>query len=301
MKIVAFLKKEIKESYTGWLFALPLVIGLAVFTFYPIIMSLVYSFHDFDGFKRFESVGFENFSRLFTSDGEIWKVFLNTGVFAAVSVPLILITSYLLAVLVNRKMGGTSFFRLLYYLPVVIPGVVSGVIWKDILNPSQGAFNSILNALGLPGSTFLSAASTSMFTVILMGMWGIGGSMILWLAALKNIPEQLYESARLEGAGVFRLLIHITIPMSTSMIFYNLIMGIIGALQTNATMVYAPRDGRGIDNSIYFVCVKIYREAFVRFDMGYASALAWVLFLVIGLLTAAIFATSKWVFYGEES
>ena len=138
-----------------------------------------------------------------------------------------------------------------------------------------------------------------MFAVIFMGLWGIGGGMILWLSAFKNIPNGVYEAADIDGASVFTKVFKITIPMSTSMIFYNLIMGLIGALQVNSTLIYAPRDGRGYENSVYFVGVKIYREAFVRDNLGYASAIAWVLFLVIAILTLVCFKTNKWVYYGD--
>ena len=296
------LKKMVKNSYVGWLFTLPLTVGLLVFTFYPMIQSLVYAFADYNGIERFQFIGFDNFVRMFTYDREIPKVLFNTFLYAIITVPLSLVLSYMLALLVNKKMRGVGLFRVLYYLPVVIPGVVTGLLWKGVFDPVYGLGNTILNAVGLPSSQFLESASTALATVIFMGLWGVGGSMILWLSALKNIPPDVYEAARIDGANPAVRLFKITIPMSTSMIFYNLITGLIGSLQTFSTYIVAANNGRGPDDSLYFFAVKIYNTAFSgrKFVYGYASALAWFLFLIIGLLTVVIFRTSKWVYYGEE-
>ena len=194
-----------------------------------------------------------------------------------------------------------KFFRVLYYLPVVIPGVISGVIFSQMFdNTNFGLFNAVLKALGKKEPfPFFTSEKTAMFSAILMNFWTIGASMILWLSALKNIPQGLYEAAKIDGAGVLTRVFKITIPMSTPMIFYNLITSIIGALQTNATMVYAPNGGRGEGDSLYFIAVKIYTE-FSSGYYGYASAVAWVLFVVIAILTFITFKTNKWVYTGDE-
>lgn len=296
--------KILKTSYVGWLFTLPLTIGLLVFTFYPMIQSLVYAFAEYDGVEKFKFIGFDNFVRMFTADRrEMVTVIKNTFVYAIITVPLSLVLSYLLALLVNKKIAGVGVFRVLYYLPVVIPSVVSGLLWKGVFDPVYGLGNSILNAAGLPSSQFLESAKSAMATMIVMSLWGLGGNMILWLSSLKNIPPELYEAATIDGANPFVKLVYVTIPMSTSMIFYNLITGIIGSLQTFSTYIIANNDGRGPDNSLYFFAVKIYNTAFAgtKFVYGYASALAWFLFLIIGILTITVFRTSKWVYYGEES
>ena len=289
------------RNWAGWKFVTPIVIGIAVFTLYPMIQSFVYSFYNYQG-STFEFDPGVNFAYMFGADfDEVLKVFGNTFLYGLISVPLNLCLSYLLAVLVNQKIKGVTAFRVLYYLPVVIPGVVSGVIWSQLMDPSTlGVFNLILSALGLPTSGFFSAPDSAMASVIVMNIWSMGGGMVLWLAALKNIPNGLYEAAKIDGAGVFRRFFRITVPLSTPMIFYNLVTGVIGAMQTNHTMVFAGYDGAGPRNSIYFIAVKIYNEGFGGQDFGYASALAWVLFVIIAILTGITFATNKWVYTGDE-
>lgn len=292
-------KVFIKHNYSGWLFTLPLTIGILVFTIYPMVQSLYYSFYDYSGFNTFEFAGLGNYIQIFSGDNEYYKVLANTVIYAVISVPLMLILSYFVALLVNMQVKGVTVYRVFYYLPCMIPGVVSSVIWKDIMGDA-GALNTILGLFNIPPNTFFAAANTSMLAVIVMGLWGVGGGMVLWIAAFKNIPSSLYEAAKIDGAGVISRLFSITIPMSTSMIFYNLVTGIIGSLQINSTMVFAPQGGTGMDNSVYFYAVKIYKEAFEYHSMGYACALAWVLFLIIAVLTAVVFKTSRWVYYGEE-
>ncbi len=295
-------RQRVLNTVHGYVFLSPLIIGLLIFTFYPIIMSLSYSFHEYNILKpnAYAFVGFANYIKAFNGDSEMGKVVLNTVIYAIITIPLNMILSYFVALLVNKNTKWAKVLRVLYYLPVVIPGVVSGVIWKAMLNPTNGIINRIFTSLGLGANTWLSEASTSMFSVIFMGLFGVGGSMILWISAFKNIPDSVYEAADIDGAGVLTKVFRITIPLSTSMIFYNLIMGIIGALQINSTLVFAPRQGRGYGDAIYFIGVKIYREAFVRWNLGYASAIAWLLFIAIAALTGLTFLTNKWVYYGDE-
>lgn len=298
----ATLVKKIKDSVPGWIFVLPLVVGMLVFTLYPVLKSLIYSFHRYNDASVYEFIGFGNFRLMFTDDSEeILKVFSNTFLYAIITVPLNLFLSYFLAVIVNQKIRGVNVFRVLYYLPVVIPGVISGVIFSQMFdNTNFGLFNSVLKSLGRSEPfPFFTSEKTAMFSAVLMNFWTIGASMILWLSALKNIPQGLYEAAKIDGAVVWTRVFKITIPMSTPMIFYNLITSIIGALQTNATMVYAPNGGRGEGDSLYFIAVKIYTE-FASGYYGYASAVAWVLFVVIAILTFITFKTNKWVYTGDE-
>ena len=300
MKISARTVNRIRRNIAGYTFMLPLIIGIAVFSFWPIISSLIYSFHNYDGFMKYEFIGFKNYVNLFSHDADnLGKVLSNTLIFAAGAVVLNLTLSYLLALSVSKQGKGVYAVRVLFYIPCVIPGVVMAAMWTDLL-AENGAFNSILNTLGLPGYTFLEAPETSMITLFFTNLWGLGGGMILWLAAFNNIPRTMYEAAEIDGAKSFAKFIKITIPMTTPTIFYNLITGIIGSLQYNGTLMLAPNKGRGYDNSVYFMSVKIYRDAFLRFKFGYASAAAWILFFIIGILVIIMFKTSKWVFYGEE-
>ena len=287
-----------REEIAGWIFCSPLIIGLLLFTFVPMFCSLFWSFYHFDGFTL-APAGLYNFVHAF-QDEEVGQSALNTLIYACMNIPLNLVLSYFLALLVNNAHKFTRVFRVLFYLPVVIPAVVSGLLWKDIFDPTFGIFNKILNSIGLPSFPFFQEASTSMFSLILMGCWGIGGGMILWLSAFKNIPKDLYESAKVDGANAFQRFANITIPMSTPIIFFNLVTSVIGSLQYNGTLIFAPRSGRGYDNSLYLYGVKIYWEAMKSGNIGYASALSWLLCIVISILTFILFKTSKWVFYGGE-
>ncbi len=297
--------KFLKNNYEGWLFNLPLIIGLAVFTVIPVISSLRYSLYNYNVFTA-EFVGFKNFIDIFTKDREIAQVVRNTLVYTFVSVPLSMVLSYLLAWLVNRDMKGVKGFRVLYYLPCLIPAVVSGLLWKDMLDRNYGVFNKLLGAVGFSGDfPFLQDASTAMLSIFIMNLWLLGGNMILWLASFRNIPKQLYEAADIDGAGAAHKFFKITIPMSAPMIFYNLIISIIGTLQYNGTLTFAAgsggMQGTGPDKSIYMYTVKIYNDAILSGRIGYGSALAWLLLIVIGAITAVLFKTSSWVFYGEDA
>ncbi len=295
---------ERRENLSGWLFALPLILGLLIFTLTPMVMSLIWAFKDYDGLTKNTFIGFGNFQRMFTDD-ELPNVIKNTVIYTCCSIPINLILSYLLAWLVNNNHKFTKVFRVLYYLPCVIPAVVSGLLWKDITGNTFGIFNKILTSMGLPKFTFFDDPSTAMLTLLLMNVWNIGSGMILWLSAFKGIPKTLYEAAKIDGANGLQRFAHITIPMSTPVIFFNLVTSVIGSLQYNGTMVIAGgtygRLGRGIDDSLYLYGVKIYNTAFVDGELGYASALAWVLCIFIAALTLVLFKTSKWVFYGENA
>ena len=295
------IKREWIKFFTGVLFASPVIIGVLVFTYYPAVQSLYYSFTDYDLFTQRNFIWFENYEMIFTLDPDTWKVITNTLIYAGVSVPLNLVLGFLLAQAANFKIKGITVYRTLFYLPVIIPTVASGLLFMDMfqVGPS-GILNNILETIGLPKLTWFSSAKTSLASFIFMNVWNVGGGMIIWLSCFKQIPVALYEAAELDGANAWNKLVHITVPMSTPIIFYNLITGIIGSLQVSSSLIVGGSYGKGIENSLYFMAVKIYNEAFRSMSMGYASAFAWVLFLFIALLTVIIFKRSKWVFYGGE-
>lgn len=285
-----------------YLFLSPFLIGFFLFTLYPIVASLCYSFMDYNGVVIFD-IGLFNWEELFsTGPGGIWegvsRSFGLTFGYALLSIPLNMVLSYTLALVLHKKLKGIRFLRLLCYLPVLIPSIVFGQIWRDMLAYPNGLINQWMTSLGLPANTFYDGEGTQFWTLLITAQWGIGGGMIMWLAALNNIPGTLYESARLDGAGYFRCLFRITLPMSTPIIFYNLISAIIACLQTFDTYSYI---GRGVNDGMYFVSVRVYVTAFVEKSFGMACAVAWLLFIVIACLTALTFKTSKWVFYGEDS
>ncbi len=287
------IKQIWKENREGWMFVAPLVIGLAIFTLYPMVQSLIWSFFNYTGAIYYYPVGLGNFRYMFATDPVFWKVLGNTVFYAFVSVPIVLVSSYLLATLVNLPYKSVGAFRVIYYLPCVIPGVVSGLLWKDMF-AANGVFNQFLGLFGLHSQFFESESSwTAISSIFLMNMWSIGGGMILWLSAFKAIPVQLYEAAKIDGAGKIQRFLNVTIPMSFPMIFFNVVTMLIGTLQYNGTLTYA-YNGQGYRNSLYMFAVLIYNEAFVNSKYGYASALSWFLLIFIGILTAVLFfARSK--------
>lgn len=290
---------EMKKNYQGYIFMIPLVAGILLLNIVPMIQSLVYSFMEYDMMDRMQWIGFENYITMFTLDWEGVSASLGaTFFYCIISIPVNLILSYLLAILLDVKTKGMGVFRTLIYLPCVIPPISSALLWKDMFDPQYGILNRILEIFHLPTSQWLSSPDSALGTMIFMGLWGIGGGMILWLASFKNIPDSLYEAARIDGANFFVRLFRITIPMTTPIIFYNLLTSVIGGLQVFASFLMTTGDT--MSDSIYFLAVRIYNEAFSAFNMGYASALAWLLFGIIAVLSAFMFKSNRWVFFGDE-
>lgn len=282
---------------------LPVLIGILCFTLLPMIVSLVYSFHDYYPLRatnQLVNFGLQNYKKIFTSDWKgISRSLFLTFRYAIVTVSTGLVGSYILALFLNRKIRGEKVFRVIYYLPCLIPAVAGTLLWKDITRVNSGYINLILDFLGLPEYTFYENVETVFPTIILTSIVGWGGNMVMWIAQMNNVPESLYESAKIDGANWLQQTVKITIPMTTPMIFYLLITGIIGALQVFGNF-YALRNGV-CDSEIDFIVLKIYDAAFGGSGgFGYACALSWMLFVIIGLITLLIFKKSKWVYYGEE-
>ena len=292
--------RYIRKEYLGMLFVMPVILGLIIFTFVPMFKSLHDSFHDIDIFGKASNFGFQNYIKMFTDNKvEFSNSLLATVKYVLIAIPLTMVLSFALAFLLNREMKGIKLARVLCYVPVVIPTVVNGALWRTITTSEIGYLNLVFKAVGLPNYTFFENNDTAFQSFIFMGLFGVGSGMILWLSQLKNIPKTLYESADLEGANGFQKLIFITIPMCTPTIFYTLITNIIGAFQVFdlAYMFHTPLNEKSLD----FFVLYIYEQAFGRFGgMGYASALSWVLFLIIAVLSALVFKTNKWVYYGED-
>lgn len=297
--------KKIRESVTGWLFLLPMTFGICVFTLLPIAQSLWYSFYDYDVVSKFNFVGFGNYVKVFR-DPVMGKVVGNTLLFAVVNIPVVMVGSYLLALLLNTNVKGVKAFRVIYYLPCVMPAIVGGIVWSyvmryDVTAENPGFFNTILLSLGLDQFKFFYAeSSAAILSIVFMNLWSLGGGVIVWLAQFKNIPKQLYEAASIDGAGSVISFFKITLPLSTPMIFYNLITTFIVTLQFNGTLTFAPNQGFGYNNSVFMFGLKIYDEAFRRYNMGYACALAWLLVAAVGLCTIVVFKTDKWVQYAND-
>jgi multiple sugar transport system permease protein len=218
--------------------------------------------------------------------------------YTVVSLAVSILGSYCIALFLNQKTKGIQAFRIIYYLPNLIPGVAGTLLWKDITAVDGGYINIILESVGLQPYTFYNDASSVLPTMLIIGVFGWGGSCIMWLAQMQNVPKEMYESAELNGANYFQKTFKITIPMTTAMLFYSLVMSTIGGIQAFGNVYpLKPVAGREVD----FIVVQIYENAYVFGEMSYACALSWFLFVIIGVLTAFIFKTSKWVYYGEEA
>jgi multiple sugar transport system permease protein len=293
LKLLRLFRKEEREFY---LFTSPWVIGFFLFVLVPMVASILISFTQWDIITPPKWVGIDNYEEMFARDPLFWKSLRVTLIFTFVLVPLQLILSLLVAVLLNQRVKGLSWFRTIFYLPTVLPIVASSMLWLWILNPS-GLLNFFIRLFGIPGQDWLTSEALALPSIILMSLWGsFGVSMIIFLAGLQGVPASLYESAEIDGAGSVRKFFSITLPMISPVIFFNFVMGVIGTFQV-FTQGYLLTDGRP-NNSTLFYVLYLYRNAFEFLHMGYASAMAWVLFLIIMGATLLILRTSSlWVYY----
>ena len=297
------------HTVAGLLFALPWIIGFLAFQLYPILMSVYYSLTDFNMFQPPEFVGLANYTSLF-QDPKFYKSLWNTLYMTAFATPICIAVALLLAVLLNQKVKGMPFFRTFFYLPSIVPLVASSMLWLWILNPQYGLLNKILGAMGLTQPNWLGDPFYTKPALIIMGIWGVGSMMIVFLASLQDVPSSLYEAAELDGANAIQQFFHITLPGISPVIFFQLIMGIINNFQyfTQAYLMIGSSSGGhlntvsgGPENSLLFYALYLYNKGFSSFKMGEASAMAWILFLVVGLVTFLIFKTQdKWVTYNDE-
>jgi multiple sugar transport system permease protein len=286
----------------GLLFAAPYLVGFLAFTLYPLIASIYYSVCQYNVIKPPVFIGLENFRALFTEDPLFWKALYNTLFFTAFSVPLGLCFSIGLAMLLNQKLRVMSVYRTIFFLPTIVPIVASAVLWLWVLNPESGLINGLIRQfLGVDGPGWIANERWSKPSLILMSLWGVGGAMVIFLAGLAEVPQSLYEVADIDGAGRWAKFRHVTLPMLTPTILFNLVMGLIGAFQY-FTQVYVMTGGKGgpVDSTMLYA-LYLYRNSFYYLRMGYASAMAWLLFMVILAATLAVLASSKkWVHYHGE-
>lgn len=295
------------ETRTGLLFASPWLIGLAVFGIYPIVASLYYSLCRYNILKPPQFIGLENF-RLLWDDRLFWKSLGNTLWLTGIGLPLQLAAALGAAMLLNARVKGQSFFRTCFYLPSLVPAVATAIVWLWIFNPELGILNTVLGWLGLPKPGWMTDPAWSKPALVLVGIWGMGGTMIIFLAGLQQIPKALYEAALVDGANAWQRFRNVTIPILSPVIFFNLIMGIIGSFQyfTHVYVMTAGLSGgaRGVggpEASTLVYPLYLYQNAFLYFRMGYASAMAWILFVIIGVFVWLTFRTSGWVHYeGNE-
>jgi len=283
----------------GLLFVSPWILGLIGFIVYPLVSSLYYSLTRYDLIRDPVYIGWQNYTDLFTRDPHFWKVVGNTLYYVFLSVPLGLIVAYLIANLLNTRIVARSVFRGIIYVPSIVPAVCSAVVWDFLLNIQYGAVNSILQTLGLPAVPFLSNPQLAKPSIIMVSIWAQGNAMVIFLAALQDVPTSLYEAATVDGANAWNRFWHVTVPMTTPIILFNLVMGFIGAFQ-EFTVPWLLTQG-GPMMSTEFYTIYLYRNAFNYLNMGKASAMAWILFIIIVVFTIILFNTSAgWVYYGGE-
>lgn len=289
------------DTRNGLLFAAPWLIGFVLFIAYPIAASLYYSFCAYDAIRPPQWVGLQNYQRLFTEDDLFWKSLWNTLYMGIFGLPIGLAASLGVALLLNQKIKGIAFYRTLYYLPSITPVVATSILWLWLLNPQIGLINVALGKLGVANPpAWLNDPFWAKPALILMGLWGVGGGMVIYLAALQDVPVALYEAAALDGATPWHQFRHVTLPMLSPVILFNLIMGLIGSFQY-FTQAYVMTSG-GPQDSTMFYALHLFNRAFLDFKMGYASAMAWVLFVVTLIGAAIVFRTSaRWVYYAGET
>lgn len=291
-----------REEVAGYLFILPWLIGFSVFTAGPMAVSFILSFFKADMLTPAEFVALRNYSDLFSFDDTVslfWKTLWNTGYYTFLGVPLGLMASFAVALLLNRKIKLLGLYRTIYYLPAVVSGAAVALLWLWIFNPEYGVLNYILSLFGIEGPRWLYSEEWAKPALVVMSLWGAGGSMLIYLAGLQGIPTQLYEAAEIDGAGSWYKLFRITLPMMTPTIFFTLVMGIIGSFQI-FTAAYMMTAG-GPNNATMMYVLYLYNLAFKQFRMGSASALAWIYFGIIMAFIALIFRSSPaWVYYETE-
>ena len=282
----------------GYLFASPWIVGFVLLTLGPMMASIWISFHRWNILTPPAAVGLANYHRALFEDPLFWKSLRNTAYYGFVSVPLGMCWALLVAVLLNQRVRALAAFRTIFYLPSVVAGVATALVWTLLLNPDIGAVNLLLHKIGVrnpPG--WLLDEKWAMPGLILMSMWGLGNMMIIYLAGLQSVPEELHEAAEIDGAGPLKRFRHVTLPMLTPTIFFNLVMSVIGSFQV-FMQSYVMTNGGPNDATLTYV-LHLYRNAFEQFKMGYASALAWILFAIILAMTLLIVRSSGWWVYYE--
>lgn len=283
----------------GLLFALPWILGFLIFLLYPILASLYYSFTSFSVLRAPIWIGTDNYTELAT-DSVFHLTLKNTLLFSAASVPLATVTAILLAMLLNTKVKGMALYRTLFYIPSLVPMVALGVLWLWVFNSQYGLLNEGLKTVKVTGPAWLSDPQWSKWSLVLISIWGTGNAMVIYLAGLQDVPQSLYEAADIDGAKLWRKTWHVTLPMISPVILFNVVMGIIGSLQTFA-LPYVMFPGGQPARSTYFFSMYLYDNAFLFQRMGYASAMGWVMFLItLSLTFLALRLSSKHVYYDAD-
>ena len=290
---------ERRQTIYGLIFASPWIIGILLFNIYPLFSSIFYSLTDFNGMRMTAFVGLENYQRLFNDD-VFWISVRNTLQFTAIVVPVGLIFGVSVALLLNIPSKFQGVYRVIAFLPTLVPGVATAIIWQWILNGQFGIVNYYLREFGFNPPAWFGNPAWNRPAMSIIIQWGIGTAILTYLAGIQDIPEQYYEAAKIDGAGVLRRFRNVTLPLLTPVLFFNLVMSIIGSIQQFVLPMMISPDGTPA-HSMTFYAVYLYRNAFSHLRMGFANAMAWMMFVVVFLLTCFIFYTSKrWVHYMGE-
>jgi multiple sugar transport system permease protein len=302
VKVSARARREARE---GYLFAAPWLIGFFLFVLGPMLVSIAMSFSRWDGItpiQRIVWVGWQNYHQLLTDDPRFIKALGNTVWYVLGAVPFGTLNALCLALLLNQEVKGQPIFRTLFYLPSVVSGVATATIWLWLFNPSFGPVNLVLTRLGVPQESlpgWLTDSQWALSVFIFMSLWGAGNAMLIYLAGLQGVPTHLYEAADLDGANAWVRFRHVTLPQLTPTLLFNLIMGVIGSFQTFTQSFIMT--GGGPNDATLFLVLYLYQKAFQQFQMGYASAMAWILFVIVMAFTLLMLYTSKrWVYYEGE-
>lgn len=291
-----------KESVYGYIFVMPWIIGFFAFTAGPLVFSFMASFTNYNITSQMDFIGANNYQGL-VGDGLFWTSLWNTLYFVAFSVPLTTIGAIFLSALLNQDIPGIRFFRTLYYLPAVLSGVGVYMLWMQLLDPGTGMVNLVLSWVGIDGPNWLFDPDWTKPSLIFMKLWSVGGSMLLYLASMQGVSKSLYEAADIDGASTWRKFFHITIPMITPVIFFDVVTSLIGGFQIFQEAYVMSSNGEGGPaNSLLFYNLYMWRQAFENFNMGYAMAMSWILFVIVFILTIInLKLAPRWVHYeGEE-
>lgn len=298
LKLRPLSRVERRQLFFGLLFASPWLLGFLLWTVYPMLSSIYYSFTRYDLLRPPVYIGLQNFQEIFFTDPRIGNVVKNTLFYVFLSVPLSTITALLVAMLLNTKILGRPVFRAIFFFPSIIPITVIAMMWGFLLNPQFGAINAVLKSLSLPIIPFLSKPELAKPTLIMINMWASGYAMVLYLASLQDVPRELYEAAIVDGAGPLAKFWYITIPLISPVVLFNLVTGFIGAFQ-DFSLPWLMTGG-GPNEATEFYALHLFRNAFRFLRMGKAAAMAWLMFIVIIAFTAVLFKTSaRWVYYGS--
>ncbi len=291
-------RRDWRNLRNGLLFTAPGIIGLLWFFAYPILASFYYSFTSYDGLHDISWVGLDNYANLL-KDNVFWTSLYNTAYFVVLSVPLNLLAAFLLALMLNQRwIRGLAFFRTIFFIPSILPLVASSVLWIWVFNPQYGLINTLLGYVGISGPGWLNDPTWSKPALIIMGAWGVGGWMVIFLAGLQNVPVEQYEAAQLDGASAWQRLVHITLPFMSPYFLFNAINGLILSFQYFLQPFVMTQGGPAESTTMY--SVYLYQNAFQFYRMGYASAMGWLLFLIIAAFTFVLFKTSaRRVYYGS--